>query len=179
MSKVLIVYHSREGQAAKIASRITEVIRARGAEVVLADAADDPDPAGFDGVILGDSIHLGRHSRALRRWIAHHEDRLDWVPTALFQVSLTSSHDDDEHVAEAHAMVQRLLDATDLDPAVVGLFAGALKYTQYGWVKRSLMRRIAAAEGGDADTSTDHEYTDWDAVEHFAIDALDAVDHAA
>ena len=50
------------------------------------------------------------------------------------------------------------------------MFAGALLYTRYGWVKRHLMRAIARHEGGDVDTSRDHDYTDWDAVEHFAGD---------
>jgi menaquinone-dependent protoporphyrinogen oxidase len=30
------------------------------------------------------------------------------------------------------------------------------------------MRRIACAEGGDTDTSRDHEYTDWQQVEAYA-----------
>ena len=37
------------------------------------------------------------------------------------------------------------------------------------------MQRIAASEGGDTDTSLDHEYTDWEAVEQFALDALSLV----
>jgi menaquinone-dependent protoporphyrinogen oxidase len=32
------------------------------------------------------------------------------------------------------------------------------------------MRRIAAAEGGETDTSRDYEYTDWAAVERFALE---------
>lgn len=171
-TRILIVYHSEEGQTAKIAERIATTLTEAGAEVQRVVAHDDPSPDGFDGVIVGDSIHLGRHSRSLRRWLTHHADTLDSLPTALFQVSLTSAHDDPEHTHEAHQLLQRLLDGTGLDPDIVGLFAGALAYTRYGWLKRRMMTRIAAGQGDPTDTTSDHEFTDWKAVEDFANDAL-------
>lgn len=170
--RILVAYHSAEGQTARTAERIASVLRAGGATVVATEVTDAPSPAGFDGVIAGDSIHAGRHSRQLTRWIAAHLDELETMPVALFQVSLTSASDDDQHAAEAHRLLHLLLDSTGLSPDMVGLFAGALAYTRYGWFKRRLMRNITAKEGGDTDTSKDHEYTDWDAVEHFATDAL-------
>jgi menaquinone-dependent protoporphyrinogen oxidase len=90
------------------------------------------------------------------------------MPLAVFQVSLTSAGEDG--AGEAHVLLHQLLDATGADPDVVGLFAGALRYTAYGWVTRRLMRRIAAQRDGDTDVSRDHEYTDWTAVDHFADD---------
>ena len=64
------------------------------------------------------------------------------------------------------------------DPDVVGLFAGALVYTQYGWLKRHVMRAIVKREGGDLDMSRDYEYTDWEAVERFAHDIGQIVEAA-
>ncbi len=46
--------------------------------------------------------------------------------------------------------------------------AGALRYSQYGLLKRVVMRRIAGKESGDTDTSRDYEYTNWDDVAMFA-----------
>ncbi len=175
-TRVLVVYHSEEGQAAKVAERIASVLAAEGTVVDTATSDDDPSPGGYDGVIVGDSIHVGRHSRSLQRWLTHHADALDGVPTALFQVSLTSAHDDIEHAGEAHQLVQGLLDGTGFDPDMVGMFAGALAYTRYGWLKRRLMHHVAASQGDPIDTSTDHEFTDWDAVEHFAADALSLIE---
>lgn len=169
--KILVCYHSNDGQTAKIAGRITAVLTEKGCSVDVATAESNPSPDDYDGVVCGDSIHAGRHSRSLRRWVARHHDELDDLPTALFQVSLTSSKDDDESVAEAHRLIQRLLDTTGLEPDLVGLFAGALVYTRYGWLRRTMMSRMARSEGGDSDSSRDYEYTDWDAVEHFAVDA--------
>lgn len=177
--RVLVTYHSSEGQSALIAERIAEGLRAEGAAVDLFEVGHAPPPGDYDGVVLGDSVHAGRHSRALARYIAKHGDELDAMPVALFQTSLTSSQDDAEHTAEAHRLLHRLLDGTGLEPDIVGLFAGALAYTRYGWLKRRLMRRIAASEVGDIDVSTDHEYTDWEAVDAFARDVSALVSSAS
>ena len=171
-SRVLVVYHSGEGQTEKIADRIVRELERRDALVSLSDAASAPPPTGYDVVVVGDSIHGGRHSRQLARWVERYEEELGLLPVALFQVSLTSAIDDEGHTAEASRLVQQLIDATGLDPSMVGLFAGALAYTRYGWLKRAVMKRIAVSEGGDTDTTVDHEYTDWEAVDHFAADVF-------
>ena len=170
-TRILLAFHSAEGQTAKIADRIAARLAGHDVVVDLARTDTDPSPAGYDGVIMGDSIHLGRHSRSLRRWSTTHADELDRVPIALFQVSLTSAHDGPDEAAEAHRLLQQLLDGTGLDPDIVGLFAGALAYRRYGWLKRRMMRRIAAGQGDPTDTTVDHEFTDWEAVDQFADDA--------
>jgi len=168
--QILLVYHSSEGQTAKVAQRIAEVLRGDGMSVDVREAEDAPAPAGYDGVVAGDSIHVVHHSRALVRYLKDHSDALDGLPTALFQVSLSSANPDDEHTADAHHMVNQLLEQTTFDPDIVGMFAGRLAYTQYGWIKRHVMKSVAKHEGADTDTTHDTEYTDWAAVDHFAHD---------
>ena len=85
-------------------------------------------PEAFDGVVLGDSIHAGRHSRALTRYLEEHRGPLASRPTALFQVSLTSANPDAEHTATAQKLIHDLIERTGCDPDLVGLFAGALVY---------------------------------------------------
>jgi len=168
---VLLTYHSEEGQTGKVAERIASVLRDHGRRVDVAAAESDPSPVGYAGVILGDSIHVGRHSRALRRWITAHRGELAAVPTALFQVSMTSASGTADDTVEARRLVNVLLDDTGLEPDMVAMFAGALAYTRYGWLTRRVMTRIAEHRDQPTDTSRDHEYTDWDAVEEFAVDA--------
>jgi menaquinone-dependent protoporphyrinogen oxidase len=179
MTKILVVFHTSEGQTARIAEHVAAVLRDLGDEVAVHDVAGAPAPEHYDGVIVGDSIHAVRHSRALTRYVHDHVAVLNKLPAALFQVSLTSANPDDEHTADAQRLVQELLDRTDFDPDLVGLFAGALVYTQYGWFKRRVMRVIARREDGDTDTSRDHEYTDWQSVEQFARDVHKLVQASA
>lgn len=172
MTRILIAYHSGEGQTAKVAEHMAGVLKDRGAEVDVVVAEKAPSPSGYDGVIAGDSIHAGHHSKELTRWVTQHVDELNELPIALFQVSLTSATDDEEHDIEARRLLSGLVDATGLDPDMVGMFAGALAFTRYGWLKRKLMAHIAAKEREGLDPGRDYEYTDWEAVEHFATDAL-------
>lgn len=173
--RVLIVFHTVEGQTTKIAERIASVLRDEGASVDMRAAESAPAPEGYDVVVVGDSIHVVHHSRDLKRYLRDHSDALEATPTALFQVSLTSANPDDEHTATAHGLVQELLDETGFDPDVVGLFAGNLAYTQYGWLKKRVVRAIVKREGGSLDMSQDHEYTDWDAVERFGREFAELV----
>ena len=50
------------------------------------------------------------------------------------------------------------------------MFGGALLYTQYGFVKRHMMKQIARNKPGSlgTDVSRDYVYTEWDGVKRFA-----------
>jgi menaquinone-dependent protoporphyrinogen oxidase len=177
---VLIVFQSTDGHTATVAHHIAKGISDRGINVTVERADDAPPPAGFDGVVLGDSIHIGRHSRELLEYAKVYRSQLTAVPLAMFQVSLTSATGDDESIAEATAMLEEFCDNAGLEPDHVGLFAGALFYTRHRGLERWLMRRLAADAGLDEDTATDHVYTDWAAVDSFAATAARLVRrHAA
>jgi len=172
---VLVAFHSKDGQTAKIAARLGEVMREQGADCDVVDAADDPDPSGYDAVVVGDSIRNRRHSRSLIRFLRRHDATLATKTTALFQVSMTSAKDDPEHTAAALELVDKLVGDAGFQPNHVALFAGAVMYTKYGWLTRRIMRSISAKEGGSTDTSRDHEYTDWDAVVRFGREVYASV----
>jgi menaquinone-dependent protoporphyrinogen oxidase len=88
----------------------------------------------------------------------------------MFQVSMTSAGTDPARVAKAQELMQKLVDGGGVQPDLLAMFAGAIKYSQYGWVMKRVMRSIARREGNDTDMTRDHEYTDWDAVDRFARD---------
>ena len=57
MSRILVLFASEHGQTRRIAAHIGEVLRARGLHVHLRDLAEErPDPAGFDGVVVGSRV---------------------------------------------------------------------------------------------------------------------------
>jgi menaquinone-dependent protoporphyrinogen oxidase len=57
--------------------------------------------------------------------------------------------------------------------------AGALKYTEYDFFRRWMLKRIAKKEGGPVDTSLDHEFTDWDALDAFVRTFVEQVPDVA
>ena len=169
MAVIYIPYGTTEGQAAKIAEFISDVIHAHGHKAQTADIkqAGNFIPDWYDAVIVGGSIHKGKHEDYLLEFVQKNKAVLESVPSAFFSVSL-SAHGDTE---SAEGYVEEFEKATGWRPAQVGLFSGALAYSQYGFIKRLVMKRIAGSKGSlDTDTSQDYVYTEWDGVKRFTED---------
>lgn len=177
-----IAYATREGQTAKIAEYIAEVVHAHGhqADTVEIAHAKDGVPAECDGVIVGSPIHMGKHDKHATEYVRYNREALEKVPSAFFSVSLAAHGDE----AEAEGYVEAFENETRWHPAQIALFAGALPYTRYGFLKRHLMKKIAGDKPGSlgTDTSRDYLYTDWDEVTRFTVaflERLPSPDHTA
>ncbi|MGD8429013.1 MAG: flavodoxin domain-containing protein [Ectothiorhodospiraceae bacterium] len=171
MARILIFYASTEGQTRKIAQFIAWRLRQSGHEgevfdVQSVDAAFSF--AGIDGVLVGGSVHYGRHQKTLETFLRRHRDVLQRLPCGFFSVSGAAGDPGKQGKDEAHGFAARLLRRVDWKPVDIALFAGAIRYTRYNPIKRWVMRRIAASRGRGTDTRRDYEYTDWDAVGRFA-----------
>jgi menaquinone-dependent protoporphyrinogen oxidase len=174
MMRVLIAYGTTEGQTARISEYLAEVIRDHGHEAYAVDikGSGAPEPDDYDAVIVGASIHMGKHEDYVRDFVRENRDALERLPSAFFSVSL-AAHDDTE---EAEGYIEEFVQETGWHPSMVGLFGGALLYTQYGFIKRYVMKRIARHKGSpDTDTSRDYVYTEWESVKHFAEEFLELV----
>jgi menaquinone-dependent protoporphyrinogen oxidase len=97
-ARVLLVYASTHGHTAKVASRIADAIADEHVSVDLRDivAGGQLDPAGYDGVIVGASIHVGRHQSEIVDWAESHRTTLTIEPSAFFSVCLTAADDTEE-----------------------------------------------------------------------------------
>jgi menaquinone-dependent protoporphyrinogen oxidase len=172
MTKILISYGTTEGHTARIAEFIADAIRGRGhdAEALDLKRAQAGLLDGYDAVILGGSIHMGKHGEYLRDFVLKNRDALERLPSAFFSVSLAAHGD----LANAQAYVENFEQETGWRPAQIGLFGGALPYRKYGFFKRLMMKKIVSSKPGNlsTDTSRDHEYTDWQQVRGFAEDFL-------
>ena len=168
MAHILILYGTTEGQTRKIATVIGDTMHDHGhsVELVASTAFNGPLPAAaFDGVIVGASVHTGRHQEAVARFVTENRTALMTLPTAFFSVSLAVL--DKAHPEEATDYVTRFLDETGWAPDLVETVAGALRYTKYGFIKRFIMKQISKRHGRPTDTSRDFEFTDWRQVDRF------------
>lgn len=177
--RIAIIYATREGQTKRIVDYLAGVLRARDVAVETFDARQkaDPDLETYDALIVAGSVHIGSHERELVRFVEAHREELERIPTAFVSVSLSQAGAEDgartaEQRARANENVAGVLDTffrkTGWQPRWIQPFAGALLYTQYNFLVRFIMKMISKREGGSVDTSRDHEYTDWSAVERFA-----------
>jgi len=170
MPRTLILYATTEGQTARIAERISQTLRQKGHEVDVQRAVaggTGPDPANYEGVIVGAAIHYGKHPRFLRTFVRRHREALAARPSAFYSVSLSAGGPNPKPKA-AQRYLDKFLRRTGWRPRQAVSMAGALQFSKYGPIKRRVMLIFVTLGGGDTDTSKDYEYTDWSEVARFA-----------
>jgi menaquinone-dependent protoporphyrinogen oxidase len=170
MARIAVIYDSTEGQTAKISRRIAETATEQGYDPDVIDVRNPPPGFGLEGysaVILGASVHVGKHSRQVTAFVRANRSQLERMPSAFFSVSLSAAGRTDRQQRNARDLLDAFLRETAWRPQATATFAGALLYREYGFFKRLLLKWIAKREGGDTDTSKNYEYTDWNRVAEF------------
>ncbi len=178
MTSALIAFATSEGQTERIASRIAEQFAVTGVDVNLRELGElgaAPGLNGFDLVVLGASIHVGSHQKAAVDFATAHAEALSGRSSAFFSVSLTASDHTPEAEATVQGYLQQFVEDTGWHPDRMACFAGRLAYTDYGFVKKRVVRTIARKGGKATDLTKDHEYTDWEQVDRFAEECLTLV----
>lgn len=168
MCTVPVFYATTYGQTRRIAERIADVLRQDGhasvALEVTSEAGRHFDWRRASGAVLAAALYAGRHQRSVADFARAHAAHLNAMPSWFVSVSLSaaSTHAEERQAAEriAHAFIEDI----GWTPGQVSCIAGSLAYTQYSFLVRWFMRRIARKEGASTDTSRDHEFTDWSAV---------------
>ena len=171
MPNVLILYASTHGHTRKVASCIAATLERDGVTVAQHDVrAGGPEPAAldFDAVLVGASIHVGHHQREVIEWAERNRTGLGMRPSAFFSVCLTAADDTDESRAATRGYLDDFVEQTGWTPERSVPFAGALQYLEYDFATRLLVRLLMRKQGRPTDASHDYDFTDWDAVEHFA-----------
>jgi menaquinone-dependent protoporphyrinogen oxidase len=179
MKPILVLYATREGQTKRIAEHIVSTLRAHGRESHLADVATEVqelEPQDYGAVILAASVHMGKHEREMVRFVKQHRQALEKLPTVFLSTSMTEAAAElgshtaplrDQAHAEAERTIEEFFAATGFRASSHKAVAGALRYTQYNWLVRRVMKHISKTEGVSTDTSRDHEYTDWIDLDRF------------
>ena len=177
MKSALVVYGTTEGQTRKIAEFIANALKAGGVKVDLVDSADERaalvQPTYAAAIVCG-SVHQLRYQASLLHFVKDNSAWLAGIPAAFVGVSLTAALEDEESRKELEGLADAFFRETGWTPAITRHVAGALRYTQYDYFKRLVMKLIARHQGGDTDTSRDHEYTDWDDLARFVDEFLAA-----
>ncbi|MCP4307712.1 MAG: protoporphyrinogen oxidase, partial [bacterium] len=167
--RILIVYGTTEGQTRKIAEYVADIVREHGHEAALFDAnvATETAPARCQAAILAGSVHMGRYQSALVHHARAWHEQLNAMPSVFISVSLSAAGNDPHERSEIDEIAQRMLRDTGWHADATLHAAGALKFTEYDFFKRWIVRAIAKQHQADASKDSDTEYTDWSAVKAF------------
>lgn len=186
MKRILLVFSTREGHTRRVVEYIEGALLSHGLEVdrrEVRELTGTLDLKGFSAVILAASVHLGRHAKEMVRFVKEHRDQLERLPSAFLSVCLSQAdalrgNNTPERRAEATrqvaAQMDDFFDQTAWHPDRAEAVAGALLYSEYNLLLRWVMKRIAGQMGASTDTSHDHVYTDWQALDRFVGDFVGA-----
>ena len=173
MGNVPVFCATTEGQTRRIAAEIAATLREQGF-VSDVHCLSEPMPAvdwsNVRGVVVGASIHAGRHQKAAADFVRREAGHLSACPSAFFSVSLSAASRNPAEVDAARGLATHFVRQTGWEPTRVLSVAGKLAYSQYGFLIKQIMRFIAWREGAPTDTSRDYEFTDWNVVRQFALD---------
>src|SRR3712207_4258020 len=102
MMRILIPYGTTEGLTARISEYVADVVRAHGYEADTEDikGSGATELGGYDAVIVGASIHMGKHEDYVLDFVRKNCDALGRLPSAS-SAAILAAHDNMEE-AEGH-----------------------------------------------------------------------------
>ena len=141
--KVLVAVASRHNATRDIAEMIADELQVSGFEVDLraADAVLDID--GYEAVVLGSGVYMGRWLPAARHFVDVHGPALRTVPVWLFSSGPLGA--EDPQPPGDPADIPALLEATHARDHKV--FAGKLDKRSLGLAERLMAKAVHAPEG--------------------------------
>jgi menaquinone-dependent protoporphyrinogen oxidase len=147
MTKTLIVYGTRYGATASTSGEIAEVLRKEGIEVRVVDAKEEKvkDIGGYDLVIVGSGIQMGKWTSEPESFLRKYQNELSRKKLAIF-VSCGSANPLSEGEQEMDEGKRRYLDekATkyNLKPVALGFFGGCYDFNKMPWLLRKTLSSI-------------------------------------
>ena len=133
----------------------------------LLDDAGKVDLASFEKIVIGASIHYGRHHPTIHAFIKRNQAILDSKPNAFFSVNVVARKPK-KRQADTNPYLKKFLKSISWQPKQLAVFAGKIDYPSYNFVDRTVIRMIMWLTKGPTDPNAIVEFTDWDQVRSFA-----------
>jgi menaquinone-dependent protoporphyrinogen oxidase len=180
--RIAVFYATREGHTRRIAEHIAATLATVDVDVFDVKTLQEPvDWSRYQAACIAASVHLGHHEHEMADFVRRHRDALEGLSAAFLSVTLSEAGAEDpnatsvrreQSAADAQRMIAVFLEETGWRPARTLAVAGALAYSRYSPIVRFVMKRIARKAGASTDTSHDHEFTNWAALDRFVNDLI-------
>ncbi|MFO1378227.1 MAG: menaquinone-dependent protoporphyrinogen IX dehydrogenase [Steroidobacteraceae bacterium] len=170
MTRTLVAFSSVDGHTQMICERLRRLLEEQGHRVTLlpVEEAIAVDCAGFGTIVVGASIRYGRHRPSVLSFVQRHRAVLDRVPCAFFTVNAVARKPGKDTPA-GNPYYRKFVRIADWSPALGAAFGGKIDYARYGLVDRLMIRFIMWLTNGPTDPKAVVEFTDWNAVDAFAL----------
>ncbi|OQY21531.1 MAG: hypothetical protein B6I35_08255 [Anaerolineaceae bacterium 4572_32.2] len=147
--KILVTYASKCGSTSEVAEAIGKVLCDKGAAADVRPAKDVADASDYQAVVVGSAIRAGQLLPPATKFVETHQGALSRVPVAYFVVCLTMKDDTEENRRTVAAYLDPVREM--VQPVEVGLFAGAMNYSELpedGYSEYSALAHTALGDEG-------------------------------
>jgi menaquinone-dependent protoporphyrinogen oxidase len=157
MKRCLVAYASKHGSTEDVAREIASTLRRGGNIVYVHDAETVADLSGYDAVVLGGALYMGRWHRDARAFVQLHHEALARVRFAVFALGPASM----DKEAGSLKQLQHALDHAHVEPDTVAIFGGVVDPAKLRFPFNH-MPKIDAR--------------DWPAIERWALEVLGLIE---
>jgi menaquinone-dependent protoporphyrinogen oxidase len=166
---LLLIYATLDGHTLTICQRLKGWIEAQGHTVTLLpiEQADDVRIQDFDQLVLGASIHYGKHRPEVLAFARQQAEVLNRMRSAFFSVNIVARKPL-KNQPDTNPYLRKFLKQVPWKPTALDVFAGRLDYPRLGPVDRLMIRLIMWLTHGPTDPTAVVEFTDWQRVQRFA-----------
>jgi menaquinone-dependent protoporphyrinogen oxidase len=156
--RVLIASASKYGATTGIAERISEVIQ-NYCPVTLSAVEDAPDPSGFQYIVLGSAVYIGKWRKEAERYLIDYSDKLSERMVWFFSSGPTGTGDPVKIMKDWTFPQNLKSTAARIKPEDIVFFHGALDLQKCTLLEKILIRSIKAPIG---------DFRDWKTIETWA-----------
>lgn len=142
---VLVCYASRYGSTREIADCISEELRAMGIQVDCIPAGRDADPEGYDGVVLGSPLYMGKWLAEARELVSRERIALGRVPVAVFSVGYSLRDRSEQALRSADAALSDV--RLYINPRESAFFPGKVRSHGVSLTDKAILTLAGVAEG--------------------------------
>ncbi len=155
--KTLIIYATRAGSTAEIATAVGQTLAASGLNIEVKPVKQVASLTGYQAVLLGSAIRMGSWLPEMVKFIQTHQAALNALPTALFTVHMLNTGEDESSRTARAAYVEPV--RTLLPNAQQAFFTGLMDFSRLSFLDRLIARMVKAVES---------DARDWDAIRQWA-----------
>jgi menaquinone-dependent protoporphyrinogen oxidase len=151
-ARILVVYATRHGSTAEIASAVGKELESAGHAVVVREMKTVTSLEGYDAIVIGAPIYTGKVID-INTFVRRFKDTIARKPVAAFAVGLAVVSKDPKQQEDS----RKALDASlaPVKPVAVTLFGGVVNPTKLSFIQRK-MTELAKSPIGD--------FRDWNAI---------------
>jgi menaquinone-dependent protoporphyrinogen oxidase len=171
--KALIAYGTKYGSTTEVAEAIADELAAKGYGAEVRDLRRDgcDGVSGYDLVVLGSSVNIGKWTKEAQAFIDKNSAGLAVTRVALFACCSDILFPEKVEVARKAYLNDVAASIPGCEVAAKGLFGGVIDFARYSSLTRFLIAGVGmkkSLESKGFDPAKPYDYRDWDEIRAWA-----------